>query len=182
MKTINDIKVEKFRTNHVKDRLGNRQRISVPYIAKRKVKEVTGGLRFVHLLIDGFIVNLLYTLLDPILAYPNSFIFEMNDSVYMVVTVIAINLLIPYFIYYFLMEKFFQTTLGKLVTQSVVIDKYAKRPDDRSLVVRTLIRLIPFDVLSFLGERGWHDKWSETYVVKKEERDFLKNQLENASS
>jgi hypothetical protein len=31
--------------------------------------------------------------------------------------------------------------------------------------IRNISRLVPFDVLSFLGENGWHDSWSDTRVI-----------------
>jgi hypothetical protein len=31
--------------------------------------------------------------------------------------------------------------------------------------IRNISRLVPFDILSFLGENGWHDSWSDTRVV-----------------
>ncbi|WP_435523038.1 hypothetical protein [Chryseobacterium indoltheticum] len=27
------------------------------------------------------------------------------------------------------------------------------------------MRLVPFDALSFFGENGWHDSWSDTRVI-----------------
>ncbi len=31
--------------------------------------------------------------------------------------------------------------------------------------MRNIIRLVPFDALSFFGENGWHDSWSDTRVI-----------------
>ena len=44
------------------------------------------------------------------------------------------------------------------------------KPDSGQILKRTLCRLIPFNVLSFLGSpcNGWHDTISDTYVVKKD--------------
>lgn len=47
---------------------------------------------------------------------------------------------------------------------------------------RTLSRLIPFDALSFFGENGWHDSWSDTRVVKISDFENamrMENELEN---
>ena len=71
-----------------------------------------------------------------------------------------------------------QRTVGKFATNSVVINQYAEAPDAGSLIGRSFARLVPFDAFSCLGgDRGWHDKWSKTYVVTTEERDKLRKLL-----
>ncbi len=64
--------------------------------------------------------------------------------------------------YYFVLEFLFLQTIGKLHNNSVVA--YS---DNRlkSIFVRTICRLIPFDGLSFLGKKGWHDSISDTTVL-----------------
>jgi len=37
---------------------------------------------------------------------------------------------------------------------------------------------VPFEILSCLSDRGWHDRWSDTYVVPDEEYDKLKKLLD----
>jgi hypothetical protein len=68
-------------------------------------------------------------------------------------------------------------TIGKFATDSVVINQYAETPDDGPLIGRSFSRLVPFEALSCLSDRGWHDTWSKTYVVTTEERDKLKKLL-----
>jgi len=72
-------------------------------------------------------------------------------------------------IYYIVLEGKYQMSLGKLVTQTIVVDQYGEKPEMSSIVKRSFCRMIPFDHLSFLGSaaRGWHDSISETYVVDK---------------
>lgn len=54
-----------------------------------------------------------------------------------------------------------------MITGSVVINEYAERPDIVAVGLRTIIRLVPFEAFSFLNNnRGWHDRWTNTYVVK----------------
>jgi uncharacterized RDD family membrane protein YckC len=50
-----------------------------------------------------------------------------------------------------------------------VVKKDGSKPDIKTLVIRTLCRFIPFEPFSFLGAtpRGWHDTYSDTYVIKK---------------
>lgn len=72
------------------------------------------------------------------------------------------------------------------LTKTVVIDEYGNKPDLGTLLLRNVIRIVPFEHLSCLGGKysyGWHDKWSETWVVTETERDELKRlQLENENT
>lgn len=74
------------------------------------------------------------------------------------------------FYYYLLLEGFFNTTIGKIITGTTIVDIEGKRPGFSRIIARTLCRFIPFEAFSFLGiaGRGWHDSISETYVVKAE--------------
>lgn len=76
---------------------------------------------------------------------------------------------ICFFLYYFIFELIFQSTPGKWITGTVVIDYFGNRPSFFSFLIRTLCRLIPFEPFSFLSEngQGWHDFFSKTYVIKR---------------
>lgn len=78
--------------------------------------------------------------------------------------VVCISLL-----YYNVFEIFFARTVGKFITQTIVVDEYGEKPNHETILVRTISRLIPFNPLSFLvfPARGWHDRISKTYVVNK---------------
>jgi uncharacterized RDD family membrane protein YckC len=71
--------------------------------------------------------------------------------------------------YYNVFEIFTSRTIGKFITQTIVVDENGEKPNHESILVRSLCRLIPFEMLSFLGmpARGWHDSISKTYVVNK---------------
>lgn len=75
--------------------------------------------------------------------------------------------------YYVLTEGLFGRSLGKLITGTIVIDKGGNRPGFRAILIRTLVRFIPIDAFTFLGNsgRGWHDSFSNTYVVNKKRLD-----------
>lgn len=77
---------------------------------------------------------------------------------------------------YFFMECFFGATMGKFATGIVVVTENGVKPNFGRILIRTLCRLIPFDILSFLGKSGlfWHDSFSKTYVVNRKglERDL----------
>lgn len=78
-------------------------------------------------------------------------------------------------VYYALFEIFFSRTIAKFITKTVVVMEDGSKPDTGTIVKRTFCRLIPFNVLSFVGNpRGWHDSISDTYVVKKDALDSKK--------
>lgn len=59
-------------------------------------------------------------------------------------------------------------SLGKLITGTRVITTDGYKPNFSTLLTRNLSRAVPFDNLSFLGGgTGWHDRWSDTTVIKK---------------
>ncbi|CAM3905967.1 RDD family protein [Flavobacterium sinopsychrotolerans] len=80
--------------------------------------------------------------------------------------------LVILFFYYLITEMYFSRTFGKYFTKTIVVKHEGSRPNMKSIIVRTLSRLIPFEPFSFLtADRGWHDTLSVTYVVKK--HDFI---------
>lgn len=82
-------------------------------------------------------------------------------------------------LYYNVFEIFTARTLGKFVTQTVVVDENGEKPHYETIMIRSLCRLIPFEILSFMltPARGWHDILSKTYVVKKWELDQKKKKF-----
>ena len=73
------------------------------------------------------------------------------------------------FLYYCLTEIYFSRTIAQLITRTVVVTKDGSKPSNKIFLKKTLCRFIPFEPFSFLGAtpRGWHDTFSDTYVVKK---------------
>lgn len=117
------------------------------------VGTVSPGIRFVHFLIDGFIIE--------------AFIYLIN-----VIPIIEISLLfsfIMYPFYYIFFEFYFQLTPGKLVSDTIVVDKEGNKPELRTVILRTFARLVPFEPFSCLDSDswGWHDRWTRTYVIRK---------------
>ena len=72
-----------------------------------------------------------------------------------------------YIVYYTFCEKVFKGyTLGKLITGTRAIRDDGKELTIKDAFLRTLSRLVPFEVFSGFSERPWHDSWSKTTVVK----------------
>ena len=77
-----------------------------------------------------------------------------------------IYFLVLYFLYHFIFELLSGRTPGKFITGTKVIDEDEKKPNARTLLIRNLSRLIPFDALSYLTfEKGWHDSISKTSII-----------------
>ncbi|WP_181368996.1 RDD family protein [Flavobacterium pallidum] len=70
-------------------------------------------------------------------------------------------------LYYGTMEMFLSRTVGKFITQTLVVMEDGSKPDKGTIMKRTFCRLIPFEQFSFFGERGWHDSIPDVYVVDK---------------
>ena len=68
--------------------------------------------------------------------------------------------------YYLFFEGLWGRTPGKLILGTVVTDMDGRPPTTSAVVKRTLARFVPFEALTFFGERGFHDKVSRTQVLR----------------
>ncbi|SFC20820.1 RDD family protein [Kaistella jeonii] len=72
-------------------------------------------------------------------------------------------------------------SLGKLITGTKVVKTDGSKLTMLELLKRNFIRAVPFDQLSFIGSKGWHDNFSDTAVVRIrsfEKEKSLENELE----
>ncbi|MFN5147949.1 MAG: RDD family protein [Flavobacteriia bacterium] len=176
MKKITEIKIEKELFKSDKDEMGNR--IKVPYLGKvnYQLKLVQGWARFGHYLIDLVVIYALAIVLGIVLAIVNpEFILNMGD-----IEERIYGMLIVAF-YYFISEVTTQRTIGKLATRSVVVDEYGNKPSALAILGRSLARIVPFEAFSCLGEQGWHDTWSKTFVITKAELEQVKRMLDDGN-
>ncbi|MCY0978981.1 RDD family protein [Chryseobacterium wangxinyae] len=73
---------------------------------------------------------------------------------------------ILFFFYIFILEYLTKgRSIGKFATGTKVIMIDGTAPTAKDYFIRNICRLVPFDALSFLGENGWHDSWSDTRVI-----------------
>ncbi len=125
--------------------------------------------RFLHLFFDTvIIVFIMFSMLDLVVSYyrfQSVKIQEWLGNRYLLIIILAIIR----FIYYPFFEKIFGATPGKFLTDSRIINAKSEIPDTVTIFQRTLFRHIPFDAFSFFGSRGWHDSFSETYIVKEKQ-------------
>lgn len=172
MRKITELKEEKELFRSGKDENG--RRIKIPYTANvtHHVAVVSGWARFGHYLIDAVILYILNFILGIVLAL------VAPQALFLPQIYFTLFSLIMLVMYYFICESTMQRTIGKLATNSIVIDEYGKKPSTGALIGRSFARLVPFEAFSCLGERGWHDQWSKTYVVTKSENQILQRLLQ----
>lgn len=182
MKKLTELTETKFRTTYKKDAYGNRIRGKEEYVGKIRLKTIKAGPRFGHFFIDSICFQIVLMLFQFILGL---YAIALNDSPFgltlALFTSIISLLLYPFL--YFMCEYLWQETPGKLLTKSIVVDEYGNKPTVRQIILRSLVRLVPFEGLSCLNTHsyGWHDRWSETFVFKKDELERLKKiQLEQS--
>lgn len=126
--------------------------------------------RFANYIVDLIIHNIINTI--PLVFAWLLFEFFGNDmlSIWLDEMNTIVDFLISYLIiivYYIIMETLTGRSIGKYVTDTKVLMADGSEPNPHSIFIRSLCRLIPFNALSFLGEksRGWHDSLSKTVVV-----------------
>lgn len=66
-------------------------------------------------------------------------------------------------------------SVGKYITGTKVVKADNSPLTGMDLLKRSFSRIVPFDALSFLGNNGWHDRWSDTRMVKVKEFERAKN-------
>ncbi|OAB28211.1 Uncharacterized membrane protein YckC, RDD family [Flavobacterium fryxellicola] len=132
------------------------------------------GQRFLNFIIDLLVV---YMFTVGIGAAVN-IIGELTENYSLAEWIISLTLienilfmLVVLFFYYLIMELYFSRTFGKYFTKTMVVKYNGSKPNVKSIVLRTLVRMIPIEAFSFLSDnaRGWHDTLSVTYVVNKHE-------------
>ena len=164
---ITELYENRLVTRNQRNEYGQWETIQQELRYKKPINDLSIGLRIVNLLIDFvFYYQILGWVLEQLSIFNNP--------------IIEIVYTFSFPLYYLLSEHLFQRTLGKFFTKSIVINEYGEKVDFKTSVVRTVIRFIPFEAFSFFnGNRGWHDTWTDTYVIGKEELetllDFAKN-------
>jgi len=72
-----------------------------------------------------------------------------------------------YLLYYTLCEKLFKGyTLGKVITGTRALRQDGNELTFKDAILRSLSRLVPFEILSGFSTLTWHDSWTNTMVVK----------------
>ncbi|MCU7618096.1 RDD family protein [Chryseobacterium sp. PBS4-4] len=130
------------------------------------------GIRFANFIIDRIVIYIIFFLFGAfsLLVYEIFNIeFFLNITNKMATASRLQDILITtavYLLYVFLMEYFTKgRTVGKYITGTKVMSLDGSNPTFQEYLIRTVSRIVPFDALSFFGENGWHDTWSDTRVI-----------------
>lgn len=169
-----------FRTVHKKDANGNRIKDREKYIGYRKIKCVETGPRIGHFVIDWICFQIIYYTLSSVLGF---IMLATSKDPFAALSVGIISIymgLLLWPLYYFLFEFFLQKTPGKFITKTIVVNEYGEKPDISTLILRTVIRLVPFEPFSCFSDtnRGWHDRWSKTFVLPEGEYKEIRKLME----
>jgi len=127
--------------------------------------------RFVNLIIDRLAYYLIIMFVGVII-YVIAELLGFDKVIFWMENITkAMDYLITFsvmFVYYLTMESLIGKTVGKATTRTMVVLENGEKPSSKEIALRTVSRFVPFDIFSFLGtpSRGWHDSWSNTYVVK----------------
>jgi uncharacterized RDD family membrane protein YckC len=178
-RTIEQLTVKKTFYNRYTDAFGNRQRDPYKKEVPRKVNVVTSWTRFAHYFVDAIVIGIITFVVSLLLHNVGIHLretFSLNIGRFHMGFSFENYLIIV--LYYFGFESAMQSTPGKLITNSVVINEYAAKPDSTSLIGRSFSRIVPFEIFSCLSDRGWHDKWSRTYVVTRDEHQVLQRLMQ----
>jgi uncharacterized RDD family membrane protein YckC len=134
--------------------------------AVRQFFPVDKWLRFANRLLDALFVYIVLAIKASWFNYVFSLLIGRGIS-YLAPLEIYVLVFFIFLLYYFLFESLFKTTLGKLVTNTRVVNETGEGPGIGRILGRTFCRIIPFEAWSFLfNDRGWHDSFSGTYVIK----------------
>jgi uncharacterized RDD family membrane protein YckC len=157
--------------------------IEVPKNISDTVMPASISKRLLNVLLDGiasWVVSMVFFILAYFSSSPAS------------IVLVILGYVSSFIGYYIVCEYVWGRTVGKLITNTKVIDKFGKKPSFLRIVGRSFARYIPFDFLSFLFGPfpvGWHDSISGTFVVSNdlsdqdaERIDRQKIRLENKSN
>jgi len=137
--------------------------------------QASKGERFANFLIDNLLMRFALSYLTGMavgqigLAIAPDFMYRIayENNTWSLLLLSYIVGIFNYLVYYTLCEKLFKgQTLGKLITKTRAIRNDGEDLTFKDALLRTLSRLVPFEVFSALGEAPWHDTWTNTMVVK----------------
>jgi uncharacterized RDD family membrane protein YckC len=135
----------------------------------------TNGQRFLNWLIDNLFMRFIlsyatgtvvgYFIANYFVDYANHIFYDKNTGdLFLLGYIIGF---FNYLIYYTICEKAFRGyTLGKLLTGTRAIRENGEELSFKDAVLRSLSRLVPFEVFSGFDYKPWHDRWTKTTVIK----------------
>lgn len=141
------------------------------YLAVVDRHRATSVTRFINYFLDRLFIQVIFYAFFFIfgigyaIVYGEGFDIENSDKS-LTFTLIALFIYLAMsFSYFFFMEYYLGKTIAKYITGTEVISIDGNKPTKEQIIARTFSRAVPFNSLSFLGNNGWHDKWSDTRVI-----------------
>lgn len=179
VKKITELTRDFARYQFYTDENGVRYRAPVELTVYREVQSASHNQRTINLLVDSSIILFIAYLISQILSILSPF-FNLNYN-----QSSSLILLIPivFFAYYYLFEFYQQQTVGKFLTQTILIDQYANRPTKKQILWRTFYRIPAFRLIHYYFNEymqgtkfchGYHDRKTTTWVVPLQELNELK--------
>ena len=133
------------------------------------------GQRFLNFLIDNLLLRFGLSMLTGMavgmtLAFvAPDYMLELSqsDNTFGLWALSYLIVIVNYLVYYTICEKAFKGyTLGKLITGTRAVREDGNELTLRDALLRSLSRLVPFEVFSAFGGYPWHDSWTKTRVIK----------------
>ena len=134
----------------------------------------TQSQRFLNFLIDNIVMRFTITYITGYgIGFSMAYLFPElmrnfldNKNTVTILLVSYIVGIFNYIIYYTLLEKLLKgKTVGKFITGTKAIRNDGGGLTFKDALLRSLCRLVPFEVFSGFGIL-WHDSWTNTMVVK----------------
>lgn len=179
---ITEIPETRYRYRQFRDANGQYQQGSEQYTAYREVQVVDGWARFGHYMIDTVILWVVQQIIGFLFGFTAGMagaVSSPDDLLVLQLEAAGVGMVVS-FGYFFIFEAMYASTPGKMMLGRIVIDEYALKPEPGKIAIRSISRMVPFEAFSCLAPRGWHDKWSKTFVVDKKEAELLWNLLNQA--
>ena len=117
------------------------------------MNDITKGTRIINFAVDAIVISVISTMIMAIFNAYHLFVISYIVQV----------------LYYFLFELTSGQTIGKKITNTIVVDMNNVQPGAGRILWRTILRLNPFDAFTYLfgQEQGGHDLISKTRLVSK---------------
>ena len=88
-----------------------------------------------------------------------------QKDVFLITKIFLFCSLVIILLYWYILEKYYHTTLGKKLLKLQVVGN-----EKSNFFIRSVFKIVPFDIISFLFTKDgkfWHDIFSSTEVVEK---------------
>jgi len=104
------------------------------------------------------------TLIGFVFIIPMFFVLTTFFSDAFFIPLMSVMSILAYILYWYILEKYYQATIGKRFMKLKVVDN-----GDGNYLIRSIYKFIPLNIISFLlteDGRFWHDIYSHTNVVE----------------